>query len=181
MYLIEAYSTIWNSFNQVHSSLELVKSDSKGLFTTGSILHIKCLRLCNINKIKRLSVFTTRYPAFVYILNGASSIILQCKYTSLEELIREISSSDAFRRCQPIPLLVTPNSTSQNPNSFTALERNITLGATSQKVNVIIKPRIEYFANSILFFRSEHFDSTTINNHAYSLDKKFCILVSELT
>lgn len=93
------------SFNNFHSSSEPDKSGGDGVLETGSFLHIKCLRLCNINKIKMLSVFTMWYPALVYILNGAVSIILQCRYTSLEEPILEISSSLAFKRCQPMPLL----------------------------------------------------------------------------
>lgn len=91
------------------SSTDPETSDSEGWSTTGSFLHIKCLRLCSVNRTMILSVLTTLYPAFVYMLNGASSIILQCKYTSFEELIWDISSSLAFRRCQPIPLLEVEN------------------------------------------------------------------------
>ncbi|KAH7858625.1 hypothetical protein Vadar_025990 [Vaccinium darrowii] len=48
---------------------------------------IKCWHLCNINRIDMLSVLTILQPTFVFMLNGASSIIWQCNLTSIEEHI----------------------------------------------------------------------------------------------
>lgn len=111
-----------NFFQLIHlwgsSSPESDMSDSVKLLETGSFLHIKCFRLCNVNKIKILSVWTTLYPAFMYMLNGASSIILQCKYTSLEQVSWDISSSLALRRCHPMPLLNHSNADTKNLISY---------------------------------------------------------------
>ena len=105
MYLRDTYYDFHINIHGVNSSCEQNVFDSEKLVKTGSFLHIKCLRLCNSNKTKMVSVFTMSYLAFLYMLNGDVSIIMQCKYTSLEELICEVSSSLAFKRCHPMPLL----------------------------------------------------------------------------